>query len=113
MLQAASPFVAGDRLTVADIAIFIFTHSVNWAGLDLNAYPNVKAWHDKLAQRPGFQRGLQIPVPYQFSNEAVSNPDNVEMHRMMRKFGGQAIKSWTAKWEGDVLPLPSDHSNLE
>lgn len=99
-------------MTVADIAIFIFSHSAKWAGIEINAYPNLKAWHDKLAQRPGFQKGLQIPVPYQFSDAAVSNPDNQEPYHMMHKFGGLAIKSWTDEWAGDVVPVPSDFANL-
>ncbi|KAI1246494.1 hypothetical protein MGN70_013394 [Eutypa lata] len=109
---STSPFVAGDRLTVADVAVFIFAHSAKWAGIDINAYPNVKAWHDKLARRPGFQKGLQVPVSYQFSDEAVSNPDAQEFYKMIRKFGGQAIKGWTDEWKGDVVPVPSDHANL-
>ena len=113
ILQSKSPYVVGDRLTVTDIAIFIFTHSLMWGGIDINAYPHVKAWHDKLAQRPAFQKGLQVPVPYQFSDEAVSNPDNQETYKMIRKFGGKAIKSWIDQWPGDVLPVPSDYANLD
>ncbi|KAI2638775.1 glutathione S-transferase [Hypomontagnella submonticulosa] len=72
---STSLFVAGDHLTIVDIAIFVFAHSTKWCGVDINEFPNVKAWHDKLAQRPAFQKGLQVPVPYPFSDEAVSNLD--------------------------------------
>ncbi|KAI1099130.1 glutathione S-transferase [Jackrogersella minutella] len=109
---STTPFVGGDRLTVADIAIFIFSHSAKWCGVDINEFPNVKAWHDKLAQRPAFQKGLQVPVPYLFSNEAVSNPDGQDFYINMRKHGGQMIKGATEKWKGDVVPVPSDHANL-
>lgn len=98
-------------MTVADVAVFIFAHSAKWAGIDINVYPNVKAWHDRLAQRPSFQRGLQVPVPYQFSDEVVSDPSNQSLY-MMRKFGGQAIKAWTDEWKGEVVPVPSDYANL-
>lgn len=100
---------------MADIAIFIFTHSLKWGGIDINAYPHVKAWHDKLVQLPAFQRGLQVPVPYQFSDEAVSSPDPKaqDTYKKIRKFGGQAIKSWIDQWPGDVLPVPSDYANLD
>ncbi|KAI0413127.1 glutathione S-transferase [Xylaria grammica] len=108
---ASSPFVAGDRMTVADFAVFIFAHSTKWCGIDINNYPNVKAWHDKLAQRPAFQKGLQVPLPYQFSDEAVSNPDAQDFYRMIRKYGGQMIKGATNQWKGDVVSVPSDHAN--
>ncbi|KAI1350946.1 glutathione S-transferase [Xylaria sp. FL0043] len=110
----SSPFVAGDQMTVADFAVFIFAHSTRWCGIDISNYPNVKAWHDKLAQRPAFQKALQVPVPYPFSDEAVSNPDPgaQEFYKGMRKYGGQGIKAAHEQWGGDVAPVPSDHANL-
>lgn len=103
--------MAGDRLTVADVAIFIYAHSANWAGVDLNEFPKVKAWHHKLVQRPAFQKGLQVPVPYQFSDEAVSDPGKQDYYTTWRKFGSQMIKQATDQWQGDVVPVPSDHAN--
>ncbi|KAJ8131975.1 hypothetical protein O1611_g1649 [Lasiodiplodia mahajangana] len=110
---ASSEFVAGDRMTVADFAVFIFAHSAKWCGIDINHYPNVKAWHDKLAEREAFQKGLQVPVPYQFSDEAVSDPNAQEPYKMLRKMGGQGIKMAHKNWEGSVVPVPSDHANYE
>ncbi|ETS73700.1 hypothetical protein PFICI_14646 [Pestalotiopsis fici W106-1] len=110
---SVSPFVAGNQLTIADLAVFIFAHSNKWCGIDINHYPHVKAWHDRIAQRPAIQKGLLVPVPYPFSDEAVSNPDNQEPYHMMRKYGGQMIKGATAQWQADVVGVPSDHSNYE
>ncbi len=86
-LYSTSPFVAGDRLTVADVAVFIYAYSAKWAGIDINRYPNVKV----SLQWPGFQMGLQVPIPYQFSDEATSNPNDQDFYKMPRKFGGQAM----------------------
>ncbi|KAI1377945.1 glutathione S-transferase [Hypoxylon crocopeplum] len=110
---SASPFVAGDRLTIADIAVFIFAYSAKWCGIDIDQYPHVKAWRDKVAQRPGFQRGLQVPVPYKMYDEAVSNPDPDEQvfYRMIRKNGGRMIKEASDRWQGDVVSVPSDHAS--
>ncbi|KAI8632841.1 glutathione S-transferase [Xylariaceae sp. FL1651] len=108
---SSSPFVARDRMTVADFADFIFAHSAKWCGVDISKYPNVKAWHGKLAQRPAFQKALQVPVPYQFSDEAVSNPDAQDFYKAIRKYGSQGIKQAHNQWSGDVVPVPSDHAN--
>ena len=80
--------------------------------MDTNDYPHVKAWHEKLLQRPAFQRGLQVPVPFMFSDEAVSNPD-ASLLRSIRKAGAQSFKKFADEWEGDVVPVPSDHANYE
>ncbi|GAB1314340.1 hypothetical protein MFIFM68171_04550 [Madurella fahalii] len=105
------PFVAGDRLTIADIAIFLFAHSAKWCGVEINDFPHVKAWKDRLAERPAFQKGLQTPVPYPFSDEAVSDPKSQEFCTMIRKMGSQMMKQATDEWKGEVPPVPSDHSN--
>ncbi|KAH8781066.1 glutathione S-transferase [Diaporthe sp. PMI_573] len=110
---ATSDFVAGNRLTIADIAIFIFAHSNKWCGVDINECPHVKAWHDKLLERPSFQKALQIPVPYQFSDVAVSAPEAQDFYKTIRKYGTQMIKGATEQWKGEVVPVPSDHANLE
>ncbi|KAL1869144.1 hypothetical protein Daus18300_005681 [Diaporthe australafricana] len=110
---STAPFIAGDRLTIADIAVFIYAHSAKWCGVDIDEFPNVKLWHDKLLERPAFQKGLQVPVLYQFSDAAVSDPKAQEFYRTLRKFGGQMIKGATDRWKGEAVPTPSDHANYE
>lgn len=45
-------FVAG-RLTIADIALFAYTHVAPEGGFELEPYPAVRAWLDRLAAQPG------------------------------------------------------------
>ncbi|OKL62266.1 hypothetical protein UA08_02805 [Talaromyces atroroseus] len=110
-LLSSHPFVAGDRLTVADIAIFVFAHSAKWCGVDIAEFPHVKEWHDKLAQRPAFVKGLRSPTPFPFSDGAVTNPDAQDYYKAIRKMGGQMIKMTSDQWKGDVPAVPSDHAN--
>lgn len=109
--QSIHPFVAGDRLTIADFAIFIYAHSAGWCGLNIDDYPHIKSWKNKLEQRPAVQKGLQIPVPYPFSDKAVTNPDAQDFYNTLRKMGGQWIRETTNKWDGEVLSVPSDYAN--
>ncbi|KAG8162240.1 hypothetical protein KVR01_008005 [Diaporthe batatas] len=109
---ATSPFLAGDRLTIADVAVFIYAHSAKWCNVDIDEFPNVKRWVDKLLERPAFQRGLQVPVPYQFCDAVVSDPES-QFHSMMRKFGSQSIKAASERWKGKSVPVPSDHANYQ
>ena len=53
-------FIAGNRYSVADIAIFPWLR--NWAnqGIVLDDYPHLKAWFTKIAERPAVQRGVQV-----------------------------------------------------
>ncbi|MBT1156433.1 glutathione S-transferase family protein [Aminobacter anthyllidis] len=41
---AKTPFLAGDAMSVADIALYAYTHDATVGGYDLDAFPDVKAW---------------------------------------------------------------------
>lgn len=45
-------FFVGDTLTVADIALYAYTHVAPEGGFDLAAYPAVRAWMDRVAADP-------------------------------------------------------------
>lgn len=47
----------------ADIATFCWIFSAPWAGLSLDSYPSLKAWHDKIAARSAVKEGLDVPEP--------------------------------------------------
>lgn len=57
---AGHDFVAGDFLSIADFAIWPWAQ--NWQGQQqtLDDKPNLKAWLDRLAARPGFVTGKAI-----------------------------------------------------
>ena len=46
-------FMVGDTLTLADLALYPYTHVAEEGGFDLKAYPNVKAWCEAIALLPG------------------------------------------------------------
>lgn len=64
---AQKPYIAGECYTIADIAIWSWYGQLVlgrlYAGaatfLDVDAYPHLKAWVEKIAQRPAVQRGLE------------------------------------------------------
>jgi len=47
-------FFAGDAYSVADIALFAYTHAAADGGFDLGAYPRVQGWLDRVRAQPGF-----------------------------------------------------------
>jgi glutathione S-transferase len=46
-------FFVGDAPTLADIALYAYTHVAHEGGFDLGAYPAVRAWLDRVASMPG------------------------------------------------------------
>ena len=50
---AARDFLVADRFTIADIALYAYTHVAGEAGIDLGPYPAVRAWLARVAAQPG------------------------------------------------------------
>jgi glutathione S-transferase len=46
---------------VADISNFTWVSSHAWAGVDIEEFPSLKAWLEKLKAKPGFLAGLDVP----------------------------------------------------
>jgi glutathione S-transferase len=46
-------WLAGPAYSVADIALFGYTHVAGDGGYDLNAYPGISAWIARVASQPG------------------------------------------------------------
>jgi glutathione S-transferase len=47
------PYLVGGRFTIADIALYAYTHVAPEAGFDLEPLPAVRAWLDRVAAEPG------------------------------------------------------------
>jgi len=56
----AAEWLAGDEYSMADIITFPWIRNPDRRGIDLATYPNVKRWHDAVANRPAVQRGVQV-----------------------------------------------------
>lgn len=50
---AAADWLAGSAISVADIALYAYTHMAGEGGFDLSRYPAVSAWLRRVAGTPG------------------------------------------------------------
>jgi glutathione S-transferase len=49
---ARSPFLVGEDYTIADIALYAYTHVAHEGGFDLRRYPAIGSWLARVAARP-------------------------------------------------------------
>jgi glutathione S-transferase len=56
------PFLAADRYTIADIAVYAYAHVAAEAGIDTGGYPAFRRWLERVEERPGFMDDL-APYP--------------------------------------------------
>jgi glutathione S-transferase len=46
-------WIVGDGMTLADIALYAYTHVADEGGFELDRYPAIGAWLERLAREPG------------------------------------------------------------
>lgn len=50
---AGRSFLVGERYSVADISLFAYTHVAAEGGIELDGYPAVRAWLERVVAQPG------------------------------------------------------------
>jgi glutathione S-transferase len=58
---AKTPWFAADAFTIADIALYAYTHVAPEGGFDLSKYPGVQGWLERIKTRPGYVPLMQTP----------------------------------------------------
>jgi glutathione S-transferase len=53
---AQGPFFVGGRYTIADIALYAYTHVASEGGFDLARFPAVRGWLARVEAQPGYVR---------------------------------------------------------
>ena len=59
---AERDFLVGDRYTIADIAVYGYSHRAEEAQLDLAPYPHLREWFALVESQPGFMEDVE-PYP--------------------------------------------------
>ena len=49
-------FFVADTCSIADVALFAYTHVAGDGGFDMSLYPAIEAWIDRVLEQPGFTR---------------------------------------------------------
>ncbi len=73
----ASEWIAGDDYGIADMAIFPWLRSYERQGQDLDDFPSLRKWFDRIAARPAVIRALDVLAEHRsdgtFDDEAREN----------------------------------------
>lgn len=59
-------YFVSERYTIADIALYAYTHVAHEGNLDLAPYPGIRAWLERVAKQP-----LHVPISYQPDRKSV------------------------------------------
>ncbi len=62
-LSANGPYMLGDRFTIADIPVGVMVHRWCFIEFDKPDLPAVRAYYDRLSERPGFSQHVRTDQP--------------------------------------------------
>ncbi|SMR50219.1 unnamed protein product [Zymoseptoria tritici ST99CH_3D1] len=67
---ASNEYLVGGKYSIADIANFSWVNVAYFAGVDLDQFPNLKKWWERINARPAVKKGVAIPNESTITNEA-------------------------------------------
>ena len=73
------PYLTGSKCTIADIAHWGWVASAGWSGVDIDEFPALKEWEDRMAARPGVEKGRHVPDPHKIK-ELLKDRAKMERH---------------------------------
>src|SRR5437763_1859851 len=56
---ATREYFVGDRYTIAEVAVYGYSHRAHEAGLDLQPYANLRAWFERVEGQPGYVEDVE------------------------------------------------------
>ncbi|EEP82652.1 hypothetical protein UREG_07517 [Uncinocarpus reesii 1704] len=62
LAKSKSGYLVGDHISIADIACWGWVSSAGWSGVDIDEFPHLKAWEERLLQREGVEKGRHVPT---------------------------------------------------
>ncbi|KAJ5386603.1 hypothetical protein N7509_009144 [Penicillium cosmopolitanum] len=64
LAKSKSGYLVGDHVSIADISHWGWIAAAGWAGIDIEEFPHLKAWEERMAQRPATEKGRHVPSPH-------------------------------------------------
>ncbi|MEZ5573262.1 MAG: glutathione S-transferase N-terminal domain-containing protein [Halioglobus sp.] len=80
---ADQEFLAGDY-SIADMANWSWVRTHNWSGISIEGLDNLSRWMGAIAERPGAQRGVRVPVDIAELMDAKREEDATEFAKNAR-----------------------------
>ena len=84
---AKRPWLAGDHYTIADIATWPWVTMLPNMGFDWADRPALKAWHDRIAERPAAARVAEVRAEL-MRNSDISRSDEQALNRLFLRDSG-------------------------
>jgi glutathione S-transferase len=79
-LGETGDWLVGGKYTIADQCNFSWCNYAFWAGVDIEEFPYLVKWVERIEARPATKRGLDVPVEFTLKKKYKENPKSLEEH---------------------------------
>jgi glutathione S-transferase/GST-like protein len=80
-------YLAGDY-SIADIATWSWVRTYNWSGVEIDGFPNLRRWLERIAARPAAQKGITVPYEIKTMDHGQGEEANqlaIEIRKMVQR----------------------------
>ncbi|MDT8398052.1 MAG: glutathione binding-like protein [Pseudomonadales bacterium] len=74
-------YIAGDY-SIADMAIWPWAARYDWQGQNLDDFPGVRRWFDRIAERPAVQKALEVGKDWADFSVQMSDEEKKQLFRL-------------------------------
>lgn len=99
LAEGNKEYLVGNKCTIADIAHWGWIAAAGWAGVNIDEFPALKAWEERMLARPGVEKGRHVPDPHRMK-ELLKDPKKMEEHAAKSRAWVQAGMKEDAKKPG-------------
>jgi len=72
-------YLVGNKCTIADIAHWGWVAAAGWAGVDIEQFPALNAWEERMLARPAVEKGRHVPEKHGIK-ELLKDKEKMERH---------------------------------
>lgn len=80
LAASKTDYLVGEKCTIADLAHYGWIAAAPWAGVEINEFPKLSAWEERMLKRPGVEKGRNVPSPQKFDKEMMANKEEAEKY---------------------------------
>jgi len=91
--ESKSGYLVGDRCTIADITHWGWVAAAGWAGVEIDEFPNLKAWEERMMARPGVEKGRHVPEKHNMKERLADKKAVEEMEKKGRSWVQAGMKA--------------------
>ena len=90
--ESGQEYLVGNKCTIADIAHWGWVAAAFWAGVEIDEFPNLKAWEERMLKRPAVEKGRHVPDPHRMKELSQDKAKMEEHAAKTRAWVQQSMK---------------------